>query len=245
MDHSGDIDNVFAHYQERVSGFVFDDKVASVFDDMIRRSVPGYATVLGMVHVFAEHFAQPNSNCYDLGCSLGGGTIAMLRGIKQSGCKVIAIDNSPAMLARCEQILQNEKSKTDVQLVEADVADMTFENASVVVCNYTLQFLDTTGREELIERIYEGMLPGGVLILSEKIKFENTQEQEFFTDIYHDFKRLQGYSDLEISQKRKALENVLVPDSTETHLQRLKNAGFSRIHQWFQCVNFVSFAAFK
>lgn len=238
-------DSIYAHYRDEVSKFVFDCKVASAFDDMIQRSVPGYTTVLAMVKVFTEQHATAGSNCYDLGCSLGAATLAMRKGIAKPGCRIIAVDNSAEMLDRCREIIETDTGDVPVELIESDIMDVAVENASVVVLNYTLQFINPKKRDELIGRIYDGMLPGGVLILSEKIAFEDTPSEKFNVDMHHHFKRLHGYSDLEISQKRKALEDVLVPDTIKTHQQRLKNAGFAQQHLWFQCFNFVSIAALK
>jgi len=84
-----------------------------------------------------------------------------------------------------------------------------------------------------------------VMILSEKICFEDSRLEELQTHMYYNFKRLNGYSELEISQKRTALENVLIPDTINAHHQRMKQAGFSTSTVWFQCFNFVSLIALK
>jgi tRNA (cmo5U34)-methyltransferase len=238
-------DNLYSEYRERVADFVFDEKVAAVFDDMIRRSVPGYATVIAMTKIFAEHYARANSICYDLGCSLGAGTLAMRKGIMQPGCRIIAVDNSTAMVKRCSEILAEDNSGVPVDVCLADIRDVQIENASMVVMNFTLQFLAPDRRDEMIQKIYDGLHSGGVLLLSEKIIFEDSGRQAFETDMYHEFKKLMGYSDMEVAQKRKALENVLLPETFETHCQRLTNAGFTKTHLWFQCFNFISLAAFK
>ena len=238
-------DTIFNEYRERVSDFVFDEKVAAVFDDMIQRSVPGYATVIGMTKVFAEHYAQANSMLYDLGCSKGGSTLAMRKGVAADGCKIIAVDNSEAMVAHCRKIIDGDVSDVPVEVVLDDIVDVDIHKASMVVMNYTLQFFSPANRDAMIQKIADGMLDGGVLVLSEKVEFESSGEQEFQVDMYHEFKKLMGYSDREIAQKRKALENVLIPDSLMTHKRRLYKAGFKKVHVWFQCFNFVSIAAFK
>lgn len=238
-------DNIFADYKAMVGRFEFDDKVVAVFDDMIRRSVPGYSTVIAMTAVLAEKYAAENSNCYDLGCSLGASTIALLHGIKAEGCKVIAVDNSPAMIDRCRDILAGDISSVPVELICGDIADLKIENASVVVMNYVLQFFDPARRDELVQKIYNGLRPGGVFILSEKMKFEDPVEQDYQHDFYHEFKAYNGYSRTEISQKRKALENVLIPDTLAEHKRRIQAAGFSACYKWFQCFNFGSMIALK
>ena len=238
-------DDLYSEYRERVADFVFDDAVAAVFDDMIRRSVPGYATVIAMTRVFAEQYAQPDSVCYDLGCSLGAGTLAMRKGIAQPGCRITAVDNSGAMVEKCRRAAALDKSDVPVEVVCADIRDVPIENASVVVMNFTLQFLSPDQRDTMIRKICDGLRPGGVLLLSEKIAFDDDDEDAFETEMHHEFKKLMGYSDLEVAQKRKALENVLVPDTLETHRARLQKAGFTKTRLWFRCFNFMSLAAFK
>ena len=238
-------DNIYSQYRERVSDFVFDDKVVGVFNDMVQRSVPGYATVIGMTKVFAEHYAQADSVCYDLGCSLGASTLAMRNGIAQPGCRIVAVDNSESMVRQCREIAASDAGGVPVEVLQADIQDVPIENASVVVMNFTLQFLSPDQRNEMIQTIYDGLRSGGVLLLSEKIAFEDKDKDAFETDMHHEFKKLMGYSDLEVAQKRKALENVLVRDTLDAHRQRLTNADFVKTYLWFQCFNFMSLAAFK
>jgi tRNA (cmo5U34)-methyltransferase len=238
-------DTVYSEYRERVEDFVFDESVASVFDDMIRRSVPGYATVIGMTKVFAEHYAQADSVCYDLGCSLGASTLAMRKGITRPRCRIVAVDNSAAMVKRCRELAEAEVSAVPVEVRLADIQEVAIENASLVVMNFTLQFLPPDKRDAMIRRIYDGLRPGGMLLLSEKTCFADADKQAFETDMYHEFKKLMGYSEMEVAQKRKALENVLLPETLDTHRKRLETAGFARTYLWFQCFNFMSLAAFK
>lgn len=238
-------DTIYSEYRERVADFVFDEKVVSVFDDMIRRSVPGYATVIAMTKVFAEQYAQENSVCYDLGCSLGTSTLAMRQGIKKNGCRIIAVDNSEAMINRCREVLANDVSQIPVEVKLADIQDVPIQNASMVVMNFTLQFFAPDKRDAMLQKIYRGLRPGGILLLSEKTRFADPDKQAFETEMYHEFKKLMGYSRMEIAQKRKALENVLLPETLQDHRKRLKNAGFVKDYLWFQCFNFMSLAAFK
>ena len=238
-------DRIYSEYRERISDFVFDEKVASVFDDMIQRSVPGYATVIAMTRIIAARYAAAGTNCYDLGCSLGASTLAMRHGIGADNCRITAVDNSAAMVEKCRSIIADDESKTPVDIIQSDILDVEIENASVSVMNFVLQFLAPERRDEMIQKIYDGTNPGGVLVLSEKIAYEDTDEDNFQIAMYHNFKKLQGYSDMEVSQKRKALENVLIPDTLETHRKRLAYAGFKKSYLWFKCFNFVSLAAFK
>jgi len=225
-----------------VGDFVFDAAVASVFPDMISRSVPGYAAILNMIELLTGLHAQADTCLYDLGCSLGAASIAMARGLHQEGCRIIAVDNAPAMLAKArEHSAQLSDGAIEFQL--ADLREIDIANASMVVLNFTLQFLPLTERADLLERILAGLRPGGVLILSEKIAGASPDEDAALVAMHHAFKRQQGYSDLEISQKRAALEKVLLPETLETHLRRLATTGFEQAYPWFQCFNFVSIVA--
>lgn len=223
--------------------FVFDEQVAKVFPDMIRRSVPGYDALLPMLGLFASRFVTDNTNVYDLGCSLGAATLVMRRHIQQSGCQIIAVDNAPAMVQQCRENLQTAESSVGVQVLCQDILDLPMQNASLVVVNFTLQFLPLARRDEFIQRIYSALNPGGVLLLSEKIKMATGAEDDWQNERHLDFKRANGYSEMEISQKRTALENVLIPESEQAHHQRLQQAGFTSIHRWFQCFNFSAFFA--
>ncbi len=245
MKKTTSTDSLYATPRSRIIDFEFDDKVADVFDDMIERSVPGYRTVIAFTGLVAERYAQPNSQYYDLGCSLGGATLSMRQRIRQDNCRIIAVDNSKAMIMRCRENLQETPSDLPVHLICADVRDVKIQQASVVILNFTLQFIATEDRFRLVREIYEGLLPGGALILSEKTLFEQPQEQQLQTDLHDAFKKANGYSGLEISQKRTALENVLIPDSIPQHYERLRSAGFRQTNVWFQCFNFVSFLAVK
>lgn len=238
-------DNIFSTPKERVDAFRFDEAVTEVFHDMIQRSVPGYATVLPFIGLIAERYTQQDSNIYDLGCSLGAATLSIRHQIRQHGCNIIAVDNSEAMVTRCKENIEMDSGTIPVSILCEDVQQVEIRNASVVVLNLVLQFIAPDERPTLIQNIYDGLNPGGVLILTEKLAFDSPQEAEFQTELHHAFKRAQGYTDMEISQKRTAIENVLIPDSLQAHHVRLKAAGFSEVHDWFQCLNFASLVAIK
>ena len=195
-------DKIYAQPHKSLSAFVFDDNVADVFEDMIRRSVPGYAMTLSLMPLIARRYAQEGSNCYDLGCSLGAGMVALGQGLDSIPVDLIGIDNSTAMLDHCRSALEKSKLTTPYILNCENLQDSTLENASIVVLNFTLQFIAKGERAPLISKIYQGLRPGGVLLLSEKVNFQDPKVQSTLTDLHHDFKRSQGYTDLEISQKR-------------------------------------------
>ncbi|MBV1909734.1 MAG: carboxy-S-adenosyl-L-methionine synthase CmoA [Kangiellaceae bacterium] len=237
-------DNLFAQPVIQ-SPFQFDDKVAAVFPDMIKRSVPGYSHVLHNIQLLASRFIQPNSKCYDLGCSLGAVCLAMSYGNHRSGVEIIGVDNSSAMIEQCQNNIDSFKHTTPITLLSDDISQITCENASMVVLNYTLQFIDPSLRIQLLKSIFDAMLPGGILVISEKLIFRDANINKLMIDLHHQFKRENGYSELEISQKRNALENVLVPETMEAQLKRLQDIGFDQVSCWNQQLNFASFIAVK
>ncbi|GAB4288750.1 MAG: carboxy-S-adenosyl-L-methionine synthase CmoA [Thiohalomonadaceae bacterium] len=238
-------DTLYASPQHPLADFTFDERVAGVFPDMIRRSVPAYGTVTGLLGLVAAEYAQPDSRLYDLGCSLGAATLAMRRRVTHPGCRIIAIDNSPAMVEGCRENIAADNAPTPVEVVCADIRDAVFERASVVTMNFTLQFVAPPERLPLLRRIRDGLLPGGVLLLAEKLRFADGAEQATLERLHLAFKRANGYSELEISQKRAALERVLLPDTLEEHRARLQEAGFSQVIPWFQAFNFTALLAIR
>ena len=238
-------DDIYSLPMNRVGEFQFDDQVVQVFPDMIARSVPGYASILSMIEQLAGRFVRPGTTVWDLGCSLGAAT-RLIRRQAPADCVIHAVDNSSAMIERLRTLLQESSEiGCPVELHEADLRSVEIRNASFVVLNLTLQFLHPDQRSQVIQKIADGMEPGGALLLSEKICFADPQQQDLLTNLHHDFKRAHGYSDLEISQKRSAIENLLIPETLETHVQRIRDAGFRIVAPWFQCFNFASILAVK
>lgn len=223
--------------------FRFDEQVAEVFPDMLRRSVPGYGMMLDGIRLIARRYVQPGSRVYDLGCSLGAASLAAMEGAADREFELIGVDSSTAMIQRCEQRHADRHSVPE--WLCGDIREIPIENASLVMLNLTLQFIPLEQRHGLIEGIAAGLRPGGVLLLSEKIRFDDSREDDGMTALYHDFKRANGYSDMEISTKREALENVLIPETLAVHRRRLRDAGLERAQCWFQCFNFASLLAWK
>ena len=222
--------------------FRFDASVARVFPDMLRRSIPGYAASIEAIGSLAARYVQPGTACYDLGCSLGAASLAMLQGARTPDVRIVAVDNSEAMIERCAGIVAGHDN---IELVLADVRDVPIENASMVVMNYTLQFLDPESRDALVSRICEGLAPGGLFVLSEKVVDEDPNIESLLVDLHHEHKRRNDYSHLEISRKRAALENVLIPETVAAHRNRLATAGFAHSAVWLRYFNFVSIVAIK
>ncbi len=226
-----------------IKPFQFDQAVVDVFPDMIERSVPGYPLTVAMTAVIANQFAQAQSNIYDLGCALGAISFAIANQLDKH-CHIIALDNSPAMINHCRKQLA-QSNINNIEFVLQDIHQAEIVNASMVVMNFTLQFIPLKQRLELLQKIYSGLLPGGVFILSEKIIFDDRNEQETMETMHEQMKFLNGYERLEIAKKRQALESILFPETVASHRQRLKQIGFKNPLVWLQCFNFVSLLAIK
>jgi tRNA (cmo5U34)-methyltransferase len=242
-------DEIFKEGLAGVGDFRFDEAVARVFPDMIARSVPGYGTIVSMVSHFAEVFVRDHTRVYDLGCSLGACSLAALKGLQGVDAEIIAVDNSEPMmtrlLGRLEDLAVSLPEVRRIRPLHADVLSVPLNNASLVILNFTLQFIPVAVRNRLIRSIFHGLIPGGALVLSEKLSFSDAQFDQSMIRFHHAFKRANGYSELEISGKRDSLENVLICESRKAHINRMKNAGFKHVDVWFQCFNFSSFLAVK
>ncbi len=235
-----DRDQVFAESFSQIKAFEFDEKVVAVFPDMIKRSVPGYDTVLKGIAMLAMKFIQPNTSVYDLGASLGAVSFTIDQAIGAQSVDIHAIDNSEPMINGLQKSLSEVKLNNQIKTHLADIINVPIEHASMVISNFTLQFIPVANRVAMCQSIYDGLEQGGVFVLSEKIQSSDTM-----IDYYHGYKKINGYSDMEIAQKRQALEDSLKPDAIEIWQQRLEAVGFKQVEVWFKAFNFVSLVAFK
>jgi tRNA (cmo5U34)-methyltransferase len=237
-----DRDQVYRTPRAQIVDFAFDAAVAEVFPDMIRRSVPGYETVIPLTWLLAARAfraaAGAPPRAYDLGCSLGATALALLRQLDEP-CELLAVDQSAAMIERAGKLIDDAR----VTFVQADIRTLPLEPARVVTMNYVLQFLPPGDRLATLRAIRAVLPPDGMLLLSEKIRFDDPETQADYEAAHLDYKRGNGYSDLEISQKRSALENVMIIDTEAAHRERLQTAGFTRVRKWYQCLNWASFEA--
>jgi tRNA (cmo5U34)-methyltransferase len=232
-------DQVFAQPQDHIVDFAFNADVVNVFPDMIRRSVPGYELVIPMGGLIAARHLGTDGVAFDLGCSLGASSLALLAYCPSPKVRVVGVDSSQAMIDKARQHIQDSR----IEFRCADLTTTDISGANVVMLNFVLQFLPPEQRADLLCEIAARMHPEGLLILSEKVRDEAPQRHDFYEATHLAWKRANGYSDLEVSQKRQALENVMRVESPQTHVQRLTEAGFADIIQWFHCMNWVSFAA--
>src|SRR5690606_13800280 len=240
-----EIDKVFDEEVKVVPDFKFSAKVAQVFDDMVNRSVPFYGEIQRMVAELAADHAQEGTLVYDLGCSTGTTMIGM-DALVPAAIPFVGMDESEDMAAKCQEKLVAAGLTRPYQLQVADLhGQVEIKNASVVVLCLTLQFIRPIYRERLLKKIAEGMVPGGALILVEKVITESSQFNRNFIKHYYNYKRRNQYSELEISQKREALENVLIPYKLSENIHMLREAGFSTTETFFKWYNFSGLVAVK
>lgn len=238
-------DTIFAEEKPLIGDFRFGKDVASVFDDMVDRSVPFYKEIQRMTGDIAADFGVPGSNLYDLGCATGT-TMAVLDSMVDPGVRFVGVDNSDEMLAKARQKLEKQGVTRAYDLMNADLNQCQFiENASVAIMNLTLQFVRPLYRERVVHRIHEGLNESGCLILVEKITMEDSSLNRLFIKHYYEMKRRNGYSNTEITMKREALENVLIPYRFEENRDMLKAAGYRSIEEFFRWYNFCGVIAVK
>ena len=245
QEKTSDEDKVFDNPDMAVADFRFDETVAAAFDDMVSRSVPYYDEMQRMVVEMAADFAEPGSRLYDLGCSTAT-TLALLDRKTHPDVHFVGIDNSPEMLEKARLKLDKLAPNRSVDLLCQDMHEnLHVEDASVVMMLLTLQFVRPLYRERIIRRIAEGMRPNGALILIEKLVVSDSRLNRMYIEHYYDYKRTRGYSEVEITKKREALENVLVPYRYEENRELLLNNGFSTVEEFFRWYNFSAFIAIR
>ena len=225
--------------------FTFNEEVTEVFEDMIDRSVPGYTSSLRLIENLSRKYFIEGTHCYDLGCSLGASSMSLIKAMGKREGKIFAIDNSPAMIAACEQKCADLIKTGKVKFIKQDVNKAQIDKASVVVINFVLQFLNSKDRDGLLKKVFLGMKQGALLILSEKIHFDNKFRNQTIDNLHHQFKSNNGYSKMEISRKRDALEGVLMTDLETLHLKRLESIGFKKVRKVMTNLNFMTLVAEK
>ena len=239
----GKQDNIYEKGNLSGLPFSFNEEVAEVFEDMIERSVPGYKTSQSIITLYAKNFYREDTNCYDIGCSLGASSFSILQGANRA--KIIAIDKSAAMIDECERIFKNYENANSLIFLNEDIMESDLQNASVVVVNYLIQFLGLDERDILFKKIFNALIPNGILILSEKVHYENKFENQRIINTHHLFKSANGYSDLEISGKRDSLEGILKTEHEEDHILRARKVGFTKVEKILSNLNFRTFVFSK
>ncbi len=238
-------DTIYSEKYGSVPPFEFNSKVVDVFDDMINRSVPLYSESIRRMAQLTEAYYTEQSVIFDLGCSNGNFGLTFLSAMGKKPFTMIGVDNSIPMLAMYKERLDKRPNGDNVRLICGNMENIALTNASVIVMNLSLQFLPLALRDDLMARVYQALRPSGILLVTEKTVQTHEGFTDLFRDCYYRFKMENGYSNLEISQKRDALENVLIPETVETHVDRFSRSGFTHIDIWMKWFNFTSFICQK
>lgn len=232
-------DQLFQTPRSDLVDFRFDAEVVGVFPDMIRRSVPAYETVLPLAALIIAQDLPAGARVYDLGSSLGASTLALLQRLGERPVTVVGIDASADMVQEARRRLTDPR----VSFVCADARDYRYLPCHGVLVNYLLQFVPIPDRDRLLGQLCQALAPGGRLVLTEKVHLDDPDADYWASAVHLDFKRANGYSELEIAQKRSALERVMPIETEQAHLERLRRCGFRNVRQWFRCLNWAAFVA--
>ncbi len=227
--------------------FEFDEGVASVFDDMLSRSIPFYQEAQDIVkYITCKAISASNKNkmiVYDLGCSTASTLLNIEASVSDDKATLIGIDNSVAMIKQAKNKVNVLSSS--VKLYCDDILSFGYKTADIFLSNYTLQFIRPLDREQFISKLSNKLDADGIFLFSEKLISEDKRLNKLLIDYYHQFKEKNGYSKYEIMQKREALENVLVPYSEAENISMLKKCGFRHCEVIFRWGNFATFIAYK
>ena len=238
-------DELYVEQNNQIADFEFGEKTAEVFDDMLERSIPLYRELQRMIGEIASEFASDGTNIYDLGCSTGITLQTLINAIDKD-VKFVGVDYSQAMLDKCRERFEKIKFSKEYKLICADLNQgVSINNASVVVLNLTLQFVRPLYRDILIRDIYTGLNQQGCFIIVEKVLGNDSTFNRLFIKFYYDMKKKNGYSETEISQKREALENVLIPYRFDENKDLLIRNGFSSLDIFYKWYNFCGLIAIK
>jgi len=238
-------DDIYQHKKDPLEKFTFSKEVSDVFDDMINRSVPGYKDVLNMSGEIIKKFYQPDTMIYDLGASTGALPLKLIEIFQGLRFRYKGIDNSLPMVEKARSYLKKVSHDQEIDFMKGDIEGFFFKDASVIVSSYTMQFIPPERRESLFQEIYNSLTASGIFILSEKVVEEDERLNLFYQERHYQMKKKEGYSDLEIAQKRDAIENVLIPFTFERNIEMLRRCGFSTISIFYKWYNFVSILAVK
>ena len=237
-------DNIYISNKVKHIPFAFNEEVTKVFSDMIDRSVPGYKSSLNLMEVYGKKYCKPGNYIYDLGCSLGAVTEILLSCFSATN-KIIAVDSSESMINSCRKRFNAHIRNGELELIKGDVRKIKLKESSFIALNYLMQFLEISERKDLLIKVFNSLGEGGVCILSEKIHFTSFLKTKQINELHYQFKSENGYSLMEIAQKRDALEGVLATEIEEEHIKRLLGVGFRRVKKIMSNLNFVTFICEK
>lgn len=225
------------------SNWKFDESVVPVFDEHVKQSVPLYDEIHNLVTDISGWFLDDRTNVYDIGTSTGKVISSLLSKYSNKEINYIGIDNSIEMVKKAKE---NLSLFSNVDISNVDITqNYMFENASLITSILTIQFIQEKHRQNLVNRIYNGLNKGSAFIMVEKVVGSNARFNEIWTELYHELKLKNGLTEQHVFAKSKAIRGVMKPYTVEENLEMLNNAGFKDIDIFFKWNNFVGFVAIK
>lgn len=223
----------------------FDEHVTGCFEDMLRRSIPQYDVMRRSVFDIACCYRKPKTAIVDLGASRGDGLAPLLERFGAHN-HWVAVEVSQPMLRALHERFGGWEQNGLMQVLDLDLREgFPPVSASVILSVLTLQFTPIEHRQKIIRRAFDALLPGGALVLVEKILGSTAELDAVMVDRYYAFKRESGYSEEEIQRKRMSLEGVLVPLTAQWNEELLRRCGFAEVDCFWRWMNFAGWVAVK
>jgi tRNA (cmo5U34)-methyltransferase len=229
------IDGKSSTLAEEPGSWTFGNGLATVFDDHVQRSIPGYLELHRKCIELVQLLVQPGDVIYDLGSSTGSLTEQLHHAAP--GARVIGIDSEP------EMVNEARRRAPHIEFICESVTSPRLEQAAVTLALYVLQFTPVKTRLETLRQIRRSLTPSGVFIWAEKVRYEDQGEQSLVDAAYRQFKRDQGFTEAEIEEKARSLVGVLVPLTERENVELLEKAGFRSIEPLFEDLCFRAWVA--
>lgn len=225
----------------------FNEEVTKCFDNMLSRSIPDYDVMRSLVFSLGKHFvaSKPNSKIIDIGCSNGNAIAPFVEHFGENN-QYLLCDVSEPMLKECENRFIKYINSGNLKIRNYDLRDGVPDfKYSLVLSILTIQFIPIEYRHRIIQSIYDSLLPNGAFIFVEKVLGNTDDLNTLFIDEYLNIKRENQYTEEQIHNKRKSLEGVLVPITSDWNIHLLEHAGFRDVDCFWRCLNFAGFIAIK
>ena len=178
----------------------FNEDVAACFANMLERSIPDYKSMRALTYKIGGQYIKPDTLIVDVGCSTGLAVEPFVEQFRDQN-DFLLIDSAPAMVEASRKRFRDEPGVTVRPGYLWDHLPLK-DPASLVLSVLSLQFMPTSYRQKLISDIYGGLVPGGALILVEKVVSENLDE--IMVQMYYEMKRENGYTEEQIMEKHRA-----------------------------------------
>lgn len=225
--------------------WAFDEKVTAAFDDMLRRSVPRYDEMRRSVFEVGRRFVKRGTAVVDLGAWRGEG-VAPLVDLFGAQNSYHLVEKSPPMLDVLRARFSGMAGAGVVKVLDLDLrTEFPRVNASLVQAVLTLQFTPIEHRQKIVARARDVLVPGGALVLVEKVLGETAEAADLFDSLYHATKRENGYSEDDVARKALSLEGVLVPVTATWNEGLLRSAGFRVVECFWRQYNFAAWVAVR